>query len=395
MQGARLVATGGALVTLENMNLDNNGELNTDFYNTIYFPPSSIFRFSGNTTTDISQSITGTNTATFFDRLEIAKGGGYLQLKHWVLQVYSEVRFISGLFDLNSNALYLMSSQNSNHAGAFLSGESELSRITGGLVVALSRNLPANSTTDPANLGLVISTVDCKNINIYRGHIPRTGNIGNGTSISRYYDITHGGWTGVNCNDSDFYAPVRFKYFDGELNGFNENNLVMWESMDSGTVSQQGLNVNWTNLGFTSRNTIGNYIQQSAYLQIHHNSNPIGDFSSRFTLSTAYNPRPGKTSQPQLTSHPATLPHLKNSLKTWPNPANKILWININATATSKADISIYDVQGRLIRTQHNQLTAGKNLLSMDIKSLATGTYYMSTQWHDGKERNSVMFVKQ
>lgn len=288
-----------------------------------------------------------------------------------------------------------MSVQNSNHAGAYLSGESELSRITGGLVVALSRNLPANSTTDPANLGLVISTVDCKNIDIYRGHIPRTGNIGNGTSISRYYDITGGGWTGVNCNDSDFYAPVRFKYFDGELNGFNENNLVMWESTDSGTVSQSGLNVNWTNLGFTSRNPIGNYIQQSAYLQIHHNSNPIGDFSSRFTLSTAYNPRPGKTSQPQLTSLPAALPHLKNSLKTWPNPANKFLWIDITATGKSKATISLFDNKGALIRTRQDHLLAGSNLLSIDIKDLAAGIYYIRSEWSDGQARASATFVKQ
>lgn len=81
MQGARLIATGGALVTLEDMNLDNNGELNNDTYNNINFPPSSIFRFSGNITTDISQSITGPKTATFFDRLEIAKGRRVFTIK--------------------------------------------------------------------------------------------------------------------------------------------------------------------------------------------------------------------------------------------------------------------------------------------------------------------------
>ena len=168
----------------------------------------------------------------------------------------------------------------------------------------------------------------------------------------------------------------QFTYYDAELNGLDENNLVMWKSSN---------NINWTNQGYTSRSAIDNYVTNSGL-----------DFS-RWTLSTPLGARPARsvTSREITPKLPANDMHAKDIWKTWPNPVNKTLWIDITATGQSKATTSLFDSKGALIRTQQDHLLPGSNLLTIDTKDLAAGIYYIRTQWDDGQVKRSALFIKQ
>ncbi|HEV8284575.1 MAG TPA: hypothetical protein VGQ09_09700 [Chitinophagaceae bacterium] len=68
------------------------------------------------------------------------------------------------------------------------------------------------------------------------------------SGIQRYYSITP-------QNNNTLNAILRFKYFEAELNGQNENIAVIYQSNDNGA--------SWANLSQSSRNTNANYIEKS------------------------------------------------------------------------------------------------------------------------------------
>ena len=67
-------------------------------------------------------------------------------------------------------------------------------------------------------------------------------------SINRYYLITP-------TNNSNLNATLRLRYFDAELNGQNENSLVIYQSNNNGT--------DWNNLSKSSNNTNANYVEKT------------------------------------------------------------------------------------------------------------------------------------
>src|SRR5688500_17329766 len=216
--GITLTVTGNGLITLENMHLNNDGNLSLN-------AGDGIFHFSGNITTNIS----GTNQPQF-DVLQLAKSGsGQLQLNRSIT-VVSSLNFISGLLNLNNNNISLQST-------GFLIGESETSLVIGssGGYVEITQNLNAPASSNPGNLGAIItSTQNFGTTLIRRGHQMQAG-AGMISSIFRYYDI-------IPTNNSGLNATLRFNYFDAELNGLDENDLRLMKSVD---------NINWTNQGFT------------------------------------------------------------------------------------------------------------------------------------------------
>ena len=232
--GASVAGTGEALITLEDINFQIDGRLNPGTFGDQTTYLLNTFRFTGNTTTNISGS-----GVVSFSRIEIAKTGGLLRSLHRSMQVYSGATFISGLFDLNNNYLHLMNEPWRSDT-VYLIGESETSRIIGGIVGGGTWALPVNTVVNPANLGLEITLLSpgSRHIRIYRGHTPQTGIPGVGISISRYYDIPVLGFYGSGNGNASFNSTVRFNYFDNEVNGLNENNLQLWKSLDTGTADR-------------------------------------------------------------------------------------------------------------------------------------------------------------
>ena len=349
--GATLKTTGGVVVTLDNLHLENDGTLNQA-------PGEGSFLFKGNK----NATIAGTSLPDF-DLVEIAKTGGAELALMRNIHIISGINFTSGLFNLNNNTILLF-------PNGLLNGESETSRIydanAGYIEITTALNAP--SSANPGNLGAIISSShNLGSTTIRRGHQSQPTPAKE--SIFRYYDI-------LPSNNNSLNATFRFQYFDAELNGFDEKTVVMWKSPD---------NIKWTNESFTTNNTIDNYVEKTG----------IADFS-RWTLSDDIAARPftSVNSRQNTPKIYGTDGNIKDMWKAWPNPANQTLFLNITASKESKAVIKISDSKGALIAIQYHDLMPGSNQLNIDISKLAAGVYHVSGEWGNGKSRKFVRLVK-
>lgn len=427
--GATIKITGGAVITLQDIDLENDGTINQ-------LPGEGVFKFTGTQ----NNTIAGSN-APLFDILEIDKTGSAKISLLRTINVGSAINFTSGLIDLNNNNLFLQPT-------ALLNGESEISRIIGpgGGYIEITNILNAPSSSNPGNLGAILtSSQNLGSTIIRRGHTAQLNGSGMGSSILRYYDI-------LPANNTALNATLRFQYLDAELNSFDENTVVLWKSSN---------NTAWTSQGFTSRNTSSNYVEKTG----------IADFS-RWTLSSGNNPLPvqfllfnvrcggnsviiiWKTAQEQNTARftiersqdgiqwtaigtvsaagnsttersylytdNSPLPGAamyriaehdmdgriqytsiirsdcgaKDNWKLWPNPVQEMLWVNITTTGASSATIKIFDSKGSLVRSQQNTLLPGSNQLNIDMKNLSSGTYLVTVEWGKGQIQKSVKVIK-
>jgi hypothetical protein len=426
--GATLSCTNNAIITLENINLENDGTIDLS-------SGDGVFRFSG----------TGQNTISgsgilILDKLEIAKTGNAKLLLNRNMDVIGSVNFVSGLIDLNTKVLSL-------HSTGVLQGENENSRIVGvdGGFVHRIQILNAPAAINPGNLGATItSSQNLGSTIIRRGHQSQTNGSGLGNSILRFYDI-------IPANNTALNATLRFQYFDAELNSLNESSLEVWKSSD---------NMNWISRGFTGRDVTTNYVDKTG----------LSDFS-RQTLSSPNNPLPlvwgtfnvkcndnttritwetlqesntqsfivqrsnngtawtnvavqsaaGQSHstlqysytdlqtgnlfyriiQTDLDGRSTFSPVLhsnctdKNYFKVYPNPVfqNKVQ-VAVYANAGNKVMFTVYDNKGALVKQQQAKLQAGMNFLPVDLSLLAAGLYNLVIEMPDGK-KEIVKLVKQ
>jgi hypothetical protein len=426
--GAEFSIFSDTKLTLQNTDLINNG----NFLAATTSPVS----FTG----DASSFIAGDQVVRFF-KLEINKTGNQSVSVRKVISIGSAIFFTSGFLDLNGFDLDLETT-------AHLDGEREDSRVIGpnGGRVLFNTVLNAPAGANPGNLGAIFtSSQNLGNVTIRRGHQAQVNGVGLNNSILRYFDI-------VPANNIDLNATLRFNYFDGELNGINENLLVLFKSDDA---------INWSAQGFTSSDATANFVEKTG----------IGSFS-RWTLSSINSPLPvgfilfnakcegnkvliaWKTAQEQNSSHfniekssdaihwavIGNLPAAGNSsiernysftdnaplqngyyriaeydldgrvqytsilqsscnatdvFSTWPNPVRDIVFINIVTGRESQAVIKIFDSKGALVKLQKATVLQGSNQLSVDIKSLANGVYSLSVEWNNGQMKKAVHVLKQ
>ena len=412
--------------------LDNTGIQ----YDAATAPLTNIFKFTGNADVNIAG-----NNLLIFTKIELAKTGAAKVSLQRSINLTQSLNFLGGLFDLGNSVLNM-------GTNALLLNENETSRMMGADGYArIIANLNAPAAVNPGNIGLAItSSQDLGSTIIYRGVKSQTNTSGGGNSILRFFEI-------VPTNNTGLDATLRFNYFDAELNGLPENNLVFYKSPD---------NVNWTPQGFTSRDVATDYVELTG----------INDFT-RFTLSTPGNPLPvffvlfnircdgnknslqWKTAQEMNVSHyevqqsadginwlpiaivaannangehsytytdnnAASTGSLyriaavdvdgkrnltginrsacsasKDSWKVWPNPVQQSLWVMIQAEQTTTASVKIFDGKGSLVSNTVRNIINGNNLLELDMKKLSAGTYYLQLQWGEGKQINSMKIVKQ
>lgn len=229
--GTTIKTTGGVTVVLSDMDLENDGTINQA-------SGEGGFKFNGTQ----ASAIKGSNMPVI-GILEVNKTNGSKLLLNRNISISSSLNFISGQLDLNGNNIMMNSS-------AMIAGESENNRIIGtnGGFVEITQNMNAPVGVNAGNLGATITTsVDLGLVTIRRGHTPQNGT-GLSSSINRYYLVTP-------ANNTTLNATLRLKYFDAELNGQNENSLVIYKSDDNG--------VNWDNMSQTTRNTNANYVEKT------------------------------------------------------------------------------------------------------------------------------------
>jgi hypothetical protein len=425
--GAQFSIFSDTKLTLQNTDLINNGNFLAATTNAISF------------TGDASSFIGGDEAVRFF-KLEINKTRNQSVLLQKTISAGSSVSFISGFLNLNGFDLDL---ETTGH----LDGETEDSHITGAsggnVVFSTNLNIPTNS--NPANLGIFItSNQNLGNVIIKRGHQSQNGS-GLGNSILRYYDI-------IPVNNTNLNATLRFNYFNDELNGLEKNSIVFFESPDA---------INWTNQGFTLRDPVGNFVEKSGInnfgrltlsndnnlLPVHFisvNANCEGNKvllkwktaqeqnSSRFDIErsvdgirwtvvgnvpasnnsnteidyyfTDNNPQQngfyriaeydldGKV---QYSIVVRSLCDTTDLFKLWPNPVREMAFINIVSNSGSQAMIKIFDSKGALVKEQKYTLSQGNNQLSIDMRSLTNGIYSLSVNWNNGQMKKTVQVLKQ
>jgi hypothetical protein len=227
---AKWITTGNASAVLQDMNLVNNGTISAG---------TGSFKFTGTQNTNVSGF-----TILSFNTVEIAKANNAKLLLNRNINVGSSINFISGQLDLNGNNILLST-------GANIAGETETNRVVGanGGFVEITQNLNSPNGSNPGSLGAFITTsANLGSVTIRRGHTPQSGT-GLTGSINRYYSI-------IPTNNSNLNATLRLKYFDAELNGQNENSMVLYQSTNSGA--------NWNNLSRTTNSINSNYVEKTA-----------------------------------------------------------------------------------------------------------------------------------
>jgi hypothetical protein len=227
--GTQWISNGNTSVVLQNMDLVNNGSISAG---------TGSFKFTGTQ----NSTINGSNMP-LFNILEISKTNNSKILLGRNINVGSSINFISGQLDLNNNNILLSSSAN-------IAGESETNRVIGsnGGFIEITQNMNAPASVNAGNLGATItSSANLGSVTIRRGHLPQSGT-GLTTGIQRYYSI-------LPQNNGNLDATLRLRYFDSELNGQNENVLVIYKSDDNG--------VNWNNMSQTTRNTNADYVEKT------------------------------------------------------------------------------------------------------------------------------------
>ena len=325
--GAQWVSNGSISITLQDMNLVNDGSISG----------TGSFKFSG-----LQNSTIAGSGSSYFGILEMAKTNNATLQLNKNIHVSAAINFTAGLLDLNGNNMLMDATANIN-------GESESSRIIGPLggYVEIIQNLNAPSSVNPGNLGAIItSNENMGTVTIRRGHQAQIGS-GLTSSITRHYNITP-------SFNSNIDATLRLKYFDAELNGQNENLLVIWQ------FNPLYDGANWQNLSHSGRDATSNYVQRAGINNLY-----LATLANDYIISTATRNSDVKAATA------AFLPTVKKKITVGPNPNNGNFWFSINGI--EKETIAhLYTIDGKQI----NQFRV-VNLQQQHVNNLRSGIYLL------------------
>ncbi|MEO6229525.1 MAG: T9SS type A sorting domain-containing protein [Ferruginibacter sp.] len=425
------ITTGNVHLVLADMDFYSTGAMNVK---------GSTFHFTGSQNTNVGQ---GLDFFTF-DNISVEKTTGKKIHLGATINVDGQVHFISGNIDLDDKYLHLGSTGS-------LIGESEISRATSsnyGLITA-NAVLNAPNAVNIGNLGAVItSAVNIGLVSITRMHnaidIPATG----GQSIFRSYEIS----PTINTN---LNATLTFKYFDAELNGLNENNLVQFKRgnnfqfSDQGSTTRDAVNNNITKTGYSSFDKFtlanssqgplpvkivgfsaqcqckGSCIQLSWKTEMEQNSDrfdiqrspngtnwkKIGSVkaagNSNTILSYQYNDQTLNAPSAyyrlaaydldnKLTYSPIVKAGCGQSaeFKVIPNPVTDIAKVTIGGNANSKGNIVLYNASGQQVMQQAITITSGINQYQVNMAALTKGIYTLVIV-RPGEANETTKIIKQ
>lgn len=426
--GATITTNGNATVCLQNTDLICNGTINQ-------LAGNGRFVYNGAANTEIS----GTTTPNFA-LLDLDKtSGATLTLKQHI-GVNESIKFNNGIIQLNNYNILLQPT-------AYLDNESEASRITGitGGYIEITNTLNAPTTVNMGNLGATItSTQNMGSTTIRRGHVSQTASGYLGSSVYRYFDI-------VPTNNTALNATLNFKYFDAELNSLLEANMVQYKSNDNITWAQMGFTtrdatanfVEKTGLADFSRWTLSNLnsalpITLTNFWVACNNGNKVINFKTTPQVSAAsYNIQTStngitwstvatlqavvnntNTYQYTYNNAPSTAVYYKivavaangntsnsaiikaacnasgNSVKVYPNPVNNTLWLTINNTTVTNANINILNAKGALVLSQKTTLANGVNTIPIQVANLPSAWYQVIINYANGQPLQTVKIIK-
>lgn len=68
---------------------------------------------------------------------------------------------------------------------------------------------------------------------------------------------------------------------------------------------------------------------------------------------------------------------LVNEVKLYPNPANNVFNVELNASADAQIEMTVYTMSGSLVNSKNIQLREGNNTITEDISYLSAGIYFV------------------
>ena len=86
---------------------------------------------------------------------------------------------------------------------------------------------------------------------------------------------------------------------------------------------------------------------------------------------------------------------VKTEIKLYPNPAIDIVNIEMYSTSASELEITVFSMNGSIVRTNNVHLTEGNNVINEDISSLESGIYFVRFNNPSNNEIITKKLIKQ
>jgi hypothetical protein len=345
--GSKMVMNGTVKLVLNNSGFVNDGSFTAG---------NSSVLLTGNAAV---AGIGGTN-ASSFNNMSINKSSGIVQLNNDI-SVSSIITMLNGNLELNNHSLNL------GNSGS-IAGESDQSHITGvngGSVFVTGKQIPGNPF-NPGNIGAELLTNDNLGpLTIERRHVSET--LPDGVqSIDRSFDI-FGSKLPVF-----FDVRLRFFYLDTELDGNDENGLMLWTRSGAGNFLIP--------LGRDSNDATGNRVIKNGLDQLSH-----------FTLASDGG-GPAIRDIENVRNRPVTNSFTETSATIYPNPAHDKFVISVFSKEAKEMAIRLYDQSGRLLQQKEIYCLAGMNTIAWNLSGYAAGIYYLSFK---NQQQKNIKIIKE
>jgi hypothetical protein len=282
----------------------------------------------------IENAFIGGSAPIAFYNLSIQRAARGVQLENEV-SITGVLAMQGGNLELNRHNINL------GKTGS-ISGENIQSCITGkkGGTITVLADLRSPNGINPGNIGVALSTTADLGVTlITRGHVQQTNSYGD-QGIHRYYDIKPSFSTNANI-------ALRFNYLDGEIEGNNKSDLVVWCNTGEG----------WIAAGKDNTDASANTVVKTNLPAL-----------NRFTL--------GRSNAPNLTGA-----HVKTGtqkfMQVYPNPAQEIITAVVSSAQQAQRTILLQDQRGKTLEQKRITLRAGINTIRWNISKYSGGTYYL------------------
>lgn len=288
--------------------------------------------------------------------IAIHRPGGELRLESDI-DLTGDIAFENGGLNLNNHTAFFII-----EAGE-LKGEAPLRRAFGpaGGQLAAGKLLLFPEADNAGQLGAAITAAGSLSYTeVRRGHALHF--TPGGHSISRWYELSSVGGAGIDM-------LIRFSYFDEELNGLDENQLIAWRSTDHG--------LSWEPVAVNTRNTVENWLEIFG-------ENLHGLYTFAYPGIEPRQIKPGE--KPDIPS-----PAIFTGLKVFPNPARSDVHLLWHSELEGATPVFWLNAGGQLVQAETVQFLKGPNRLTFDISGLPAGMY---TLLWGGLEGPAVKVVK-
>jgi trimeric autotransporter adhesin len=185
--------------------------------------------------------------------------------------------------------------------------------------------------------------------------------------------------------------PVTLLNFNGVRE--NQNNLLRWttatETNSRGFELQRSADgVNFSSIGFIGTKAEGG----NSTSTLNYNFTDARTLAGTNYYRLMQIDLDGKTAYSSIVTLKGDKTNLSIS-SAYPNPTKESVRVIVSSSVVEKANISVTDISGKVVKQLSNVLVAGENNININVSSLAAGTYYIRLV--AGSEVRTTQFIKQ